>query len=464
MIDLLRLKSLDRLAASRFYPMTIQAFLLLCFALVIAGGLAAPHVSARIAGTLRNTNLAALIVWSLWWPLVIITAVLFTRVWCQVCPMELINSLLSRIGLKRKVPRLLTSGWGGALFYTLILLGFIRTFRANRFPDRMALFFLVLLAAAVFMGFMYEKRAFCNYLCPVGRLLGLYGCCAALEWRAADRAVCQDCQTKECIDDALVYRLTGRSCPGNLYPPSIRDNRECQLCTQCRKVCPHGNLRLSLRRPMADFFTDLRLSSPEFLFVFFVSGLAIWEMAEEWDPAEAVLEFLPDRLSTWLGFSGDAASFLHTLVIFVLMPTLLFLLPGWIGARLNRVSLLESVKIFSLVFLPVVALIHLLKALFRITSRLPYYALAFKDPVGYETANRIVAGDLQPDMQIATALFPIVSWIAVPVLVGIVVYPWIIGLRSPACGNLERGGRVPYLAFVTLYSVVLALITVMARF
>ncbi|KPK87494.1 hypothetical protein AMJ80_11985, partial [bacterium SM23_31] len=110
MKDLLRIKLIDGIAASRSYPIIIQIVTLVVFCLLIIGGLAAPHVSEELAGTFRNTNLAALIVWSLWWPLVIISAVLFGRVWCQVCPMELVNSFFSKIGLKRKVPRFFTSG------------------------------------------------------------------------------------------------------------------------------------------------------------------------------------------------------------------------------------------------------------------------------------------------------------------------------------------------------------------
>ncbi|MDH4195929.1 MAG: 4Fe-4S binding protein [Candidatus Aminicenantes bacterium] len=259
MIDLLRFRVFGRLAASRSYPLIAQVIMLLGFGLVIAGGLAAPHVPAKMTGILRNTNLAALIVWSLWWPLVIISAAVVGRVWCQVCPMELVNSLVSRIGLKRKAPRFLTSGWGVAVFYSLALLGFIRTFWAHRYPERMAFFFLFLFASAMVAGAIFEKRAFCDDLCPVGRLLGLYACCAPLEWRVRDAKTCDVCRTKDCVAARHAYRLTARSCPSNLYPASIGDNRACLVCTQCRKVCPRENLRLSLRRPMADLG---RLFSP----------------------------------------------------------------------------------------------------------------------------------------------------------------------------------------------------------
>jgi len=462
--NLLRYRIVGGPAASRSYPLAAQIVVLLCFVLVIAGGLAAPRVSAAMTGTLRNTNLAALVAWSLWWPLVIITAVLFGRVWCQVCPMELVNSLVSRVGLKRAAPRFLTSGWGIALFYSLALLGFIRTLWANRYPDRMAYFFLFLLASAVVIGLIFEKRAFCNFLCPVGRLLGLYGCCASLEWRAGDARTCQDCLSKDCVDAGNAYKLTGRGCTSNLYPATIEDNRRCHICMQCRKVCPQGNLRLSLRKPMADFFTPLRFSNAEFFLLFLASGLVAWEMAEEWRPARDVLEFVPNTVSSWLGFSGEAANFVHTMVLFTMLPAVLFLIPGLAGRGANRIPLLESAKAFSVTFLPVMASSHLVKALFRITSRLPYYPLAFHDPVGYTTATLITTGGMAPDTRLASVLFPWVSWVAVFVLAAGLVSAWWIGLKSPAYRPFSRAGRLPYLASVTVYAVAIIFITVSARF
>ncbi len=464
MNNLLKYRIVGGPAASRFYPLAAQVIVLLCFVLVIAGGLAAPRVSPAMAGTLRNTNLAALVAWSLWWPLVIISAVLFGRVWCQVCPMELVNFLVSRIGLKRAAPRCLTSGWGVALFYSLALLGFIRTLSANRFPDRMAYFFLFLLASAVIMGLIFEKRAFCNFLCPVGRLLGLYGCCAPLEWRAADARKCENCQSRDCVDVGNAYRPTGRGCTSNLYPATIEDNRRCHLCTQCRKACPEGNLRLSVRKPMADFFTSLRLSSAEFFLLFLASGLVVWEIAEEWRPARSVLEFVPNAVSSRLGFSGEAANFVHTMVLFALLPAVLFLIPGLAGQRANRIPLLESAKAFSVMFLPVVALSHVVKALIRITSRLPYYPLAFHDPVGYTTATLISSGSVTPDASVSSVLSPWVSWAAVLVLGAALASAWWIGLRSPVYKPFNRMGKLPYLASVTVYALAIVFITVSARF
>jgi 4Fe-4S binding domain len=463
MIDLLKGRILGRLASSRFYPLASQVGTLVAFGLLIAGGLAAPHVPAKMTGILRNTNLAALIVWSLWWPLVILSTALMGRIWCQVCPMELVNSVFSRVGLKRRVPRFLASGWGVALYYSLALLGFIRTFWAHRYPERMSAFFLFLLASALVAGLIFEKRAFCNFLCPVGRLLGLYACCAPLEWRVRDAETCEACRSKDCVAAHYSYRLSGRSCTSNLYPASIRDNRDCLICTQCRKVCPRDNLRLSLRKPLADFFGGLRLSSLELFLLLLISGLVIWELAEEWSPARKVLEFLPNKAGSWLGASGEAANFVQALFLMVLLPALLFLIPALAGKLAGRTTILESAKAFGLLFLPVVTLGHAAKAVIRITSRLPYYPLAFKDPAGYSTASRISAGDLKVDSPVAAALSPWAGWLAVLFVAAAFLSVWLIGLKSPTFRSMGRSGRAWHLAIATFYGAALVLIALFAR-
>jgi len=462
MNDLLRIRFVSRLTASRAYPRAARIVTLAALGLLIAGGIAAPHVSERMAGTLRNTNLAALIVWSLWWPLVIITAAVLGRIWCQICPMELVNSLVSPFGLRKKAPRFFTSGWGIAVFYSLALLGFVRTFSANRYPERMAMFFLFLLASALVAGLIFERRAFCDHLCPVGRILGLYACCAVLEWRVRVPNTCEACQGKDCAAGSDPGQTSG--CPSRLYPASLKDNRDCLTCTQCRKVCPGDNLRFSLRKPMADFFSGLRLRNVELYLLFLVSGLVVWELAEEWAPARRVLEFVPSAINSRFGFSGEAATLVQTLFLFVVVPGLLYLIPGLAGKWLNKTTLLESARAFALVFLPLVALGHIVKALVRITSRLPYYGLAVRDPVGYSTAAAISSGNIRIDTRFADVVAPWVSWLAMLILAGAFLSVWWIAWTSPACRSFGRPGRISHLVTVTVYGAAMVMIVAFARF
>jgi len=464
MIDLLRVKVIGALAASKTYPLAVRILTLVCFILLIAGGLAAPSVSAKLAGILRDTNLASLIVWSLWWPLVIISSVLFGRVWCQVCPMEFINSLSSRIGLRRRVPAFIRSGWGGSLFYAVSLLILIRTLWAHRFPRRMALFFLVLFGTALLMGLIFEKRAFCDFLCPVGRLLGLYAGVAPFEWRVRAQETCQACRTKDCIDPERAHGIGIRSCSSGLYPPALTDNRRCLVCTNCRKVCPNDNLRFSLRRPFSDFFSRMTFSTPEFILVFLASGLVTWEIGEEWDAAEAVLSIVPNRVIAALGVSGEAANLAQALVLFVGLPSLLIGIPALLGKWINRNSLLDSARTFSLLLLPLVAVTHMAKALFRIPSRMPYYHLAIQDPIGFDTATRLADGRLSLDKSLPAVLGPFITWPVLLALGACLLFIWLIAHRSPAFTDMRRSGRIFLASAASAYGLMVLIIVCFARF
>lgn len=459
--NLLKIKLLDRLAASRFYPRAARIFALIVFLLLIAGGFMVPHVSAAMTGTLRNTNLAALIVWSLWWPLVIASAVVLGRVWCQVCPMEMVNTAFSRIGRKRRVPRFLASGWGTALFYILALLIFIRTFWAHRYPERMSAFFLFLLLSAVVAGLLYEKRAFCTYLCPVGRILGLYACGAVLEWRVRDTRACAVCRTKECLGGPGDPAAT---CPSGLVPSALADNRECLVCTECRKPCPPGHFRLSLRRPLADFFSGLRLRTVDLVLLLPVFGLVLWELGEEWRPARKVLEAGPAAVNAALGFSGEAGQFVQAVILFILYPALLFLIPAAAVRMTARSSLLETARAFGLLILPLAAVGHLVKACIRIASRLPYYGPAFRDPAGLETARAITAGTLKIDMGPAEAVAPVVSVLAVGLLAAAVFSIGMISARSPVLRAFGRTERAVLGTTASLYALVVLAVVAFARF
>ncbi|MCK4629411.1 MAG: 4Fe-4S binding protein, partial [Sedimentisphaerales bacterium] len=173
-MNLLNVKLVRNLLASRWFPFVPQVMILIAFGLIIAGGWGVSTSDAALAKVLRNTNLSNLLVWSYWWPVIIVIAILTGRVWCTVCPMELVSTLATRIGLRRKVPGFFKSGWVITIFYTLILLVGIHTLSLHRLPHRMAIYMLMLLGVALVCGLVFEKRAFCSYVCPVGHLLGLY--------------------------------------------------------------------------------------------------------------------------------------------------------------------------------------------------------------------------------------------------------------------------------------------------
>ena len=455
-MDLLRFRPLRSLLKSSWFPLSAQVVLLGAFALIVWGGLGIHAPNASYAKVLRNTNLPNMLVWAYWWPLVVLGAVLLGRVWCTVCPMELLTSLAARIGLRRKVPRFMKSGWAITIFYLLVVLVGLHTLAIHRVPHRMAVYMLILLVAAAVTGLLFEKRAFCSYVCPVGHLLGLYAQCSVLEWRVADESVCDECKTKDCVAKKKWYNLFAHSCTSDLYPPKIATNRDCLLCTHCLKVCPNDNLRLSVRRPFADFFRPLSLTAAQVGFVMIVSGFVVYEVLSEWAPSKSIVKWAPNEVVAALGLTGPTAGFAGAVVMFVVFPVVMFLVVTLLARLIGRTPPAESAKAFALMLLPTMACAHFTKAIFKMTSRLPYWHLTAADPEGVETANRIVAGTLTLDKSLPASLQPVTTLVAAAAFVAALVAILAMFRKQASVARLPIGPRAVLLAGALAYWAVFA--------
>ena len=402
----------NRLFRLTWFPLAFQLLALVVFIMLMIGGLPANTSDMAFAKVLRNTNVANLIVWSYWWPLIILSAMFLGRVWCAVCPMELVTSLASRVGLKRNPPAFLRSGWVITIFFVLILFVGIHTLAIHRVPFRMAIYMLVLFGAAVVFGLLFSRNTFCAHVCPVGHLLGLYARLAPMGWGVRDRSVCSECKDQSCVSKKTAYEFQGRSCGVGLQPAKIEDNTQCLLCGQCLKACDRNNLGID-GRPNPGWFPrrwfkdilDLKPLTPaQAAFCLVVSGFVIYEVFTEWGTTKGLLLWTPSKVEQALGTSGALGHGMVTsLTLFVALPALLWLLPfGTFRLMGGRLPLSDYLLRFGISFIPIMAAAHAVKALLKMTSRIPYWEHVVADPLGVETSRRI----LDKTMQLA----PLPSW------------------------------------------------------
>ena len=322
----------------RFFPLVLQIIAIIAFGLLVVGGLLADTDDPAFAKVLRNTNLANLIVWSYWWPLIIVAAIFLGRVWCMVCPMELATSLAARVGLKRKPPRIFRSGWIITAFYVGILFIGIHMLAMHRVPLRMAIYLLVLTGAAILTGLLFERNTFCAFVCPVGHLLGLYARLAPLGWGVRDKGVCQSCKDKSCVTKDNLYALQGRSCGVGLAPGALDDNTDCLLCGQCLKACDWNNPDPStqerpnpgwFQRPWAhDLLTLKPLSMAQSGFLLVVSGFVVYEILTEWSVTKDLLLFVPNHVTNaFASGSPIGAALIKSVLLFIVLPCVFWFLP-----------------------------------------------------------------------------------------------------------------------------------------
>jgi polyferredoxin len=392
--DLLKFPPIRNLVLWRGFPYVFQAGLLLFFiALIILGwGRFAPAgVNAKL---FAKTNLVTLLVWGLWWPAMVWIAVLFGRVWCMVCPLELVSNVSERLGRRlgirqRPLRRWLLSGVAIVSLYALIQL-FVAGAKIHRVPAYTALFLLGLLSMAFLTSLLFKDRAFCRAFCPVGQLLAIYGRGGMLAVRADSAQVCKDCAGKPCLATCNRTKMDARSCPSLLNPPRLDTNRDCLVCTQCIKSCQPDNMLLLLRRPFPRADAREPLASwPTTAFVMLVSGFVTWELCTEWPAAEVAFLTVPQWLSTRMGVTS-VSGYLNGLWALLVVPLVTW---SMMALLLRRFDVNLSVGLaWRRLALPVAIIVsagHMSKGLAKFVSWAGFLPQALKDPTGAETLQAI---------------------------------------------------------------------------
>jgi NAD-dependent dihydropyrimidine dehydrogenase PreA subunit len=282
----------------------------------------------------------------------------------------------------------------------------------------MAIYMLILFAVALITGLIWEKRTFCTYICPIGYLLGLYSLLSFRKLRVKDTDVCENCKTKDCISKTNHYKFTGRSCTSELYPAKIIDNRSCILCGQCHKSCTKDNIAIQKQRFASDLFNDIKLSWAEIVFFIIVSGFVVYEIFVEWKVSKKIIMAIPDWANHSLNISGSLAGTIKAIILFVLLPFVFYMILAILKKVIAKETWEKSFTQLVIAILPVTASMHLLKAILKTTSRIPYWDFVFFDPKGVKTAQLLTDNSELLNKDILSVISPYIGIIAILLSVG----------------------------------------------
>ena len=397
--DLLRFDSLHRFISWRWFPYVFQVAMLAPLILLTILGWGQLTPSGVPDKLYAKANLVNLAIWGLFWPGLVWVTVLFGRVWCMVCPLELVSNVSERIGRhwgisQRALGSWLRAGWVILLFYATLQF-LVAGVSLHRVPAYTAFFLLGLIFLAVLTGLFLRDRAFCRGFCPLALLLKIYGRGGALAVRSAADGVCQRCSEKHCVAASNRYHPDARSCPSLLNPAKLSDSQDCLLCTQCIKVCQPNNMQLLVRPPYAR--SDVRTALPVWpvtLFVMIASGFVTSELASEWPRATAVFQSPAEWATHVLGIE-KLAGWIEGVWRLLVFPLLLWLPLGLLvmvfgGAR--RLS-----EAWSRIALPLAIVIsagHMAKGLAKIVSWVGFLPIAVREPDGIRTSFAMAAQEM----------------------------------------------------------------------
>jgi ferredoxin len=362
-------------------------------------------MSAKALVTFRKTNLTTLIVWGLWWPAMIAVVLVCGRVWCTVCPLELLNRIGDGLARRGRWPRArlgktLRSGWMIVALYGVLLL-LVAVVSLHRVPHYTAVLIWALLGGALLTGMVFSgPRSFCRAFCPAGALLSIYGRYTPLQLEARNPQVCENCATQDCIREENRYRFDGRSCPSLLRPFDRQPSDGCVLCLQCAKVCPHDNIGVGLVAADAPMRRKALLKPYEALFVMILLGFVVDEMVGSVAWLDAVFAFVPHQLAASLsGPSWPAVSFgwFEAFWFLFLFPFGVWGCISIVGYLAGHRAAVRSLFVAAATgAAPVVAVAHLAKAVDKFGSWGGFLPGALRDPQGVEIYHRFAAHSLSP--------------------------------------------------------------------
>lgn len=198
-------------------------------------------------------NFGMVFTWVVWWGLLIALFIVVGRGWCVMCPFGALGEWVQRLSLwwKRrlglgfglKYPARLRNLWFAlAFFFVFIFLD--SGYGISNSTTLTAGLIAVLVLGAIWTSLIFERRTFCLYHCPLTLFIGLSSMFAPFEIRRKSADVCRQCKSKDCFNG----NEQRWGCPMLEFQGRGMDkNRDCILCTECIKACPHDNIKMRFR-------------------------------------------------------------------------------------------------------------------------------------------------------------------------------------------------------------------------
>ncbi len=371
-VELTRFPIFKSAFKSRFPQLTVMTAMLAVYIFAVLAGL--------IGTPVGNHNFSIVFVWIAWWAVLILVAVpFFGRGWCAVCPIPLPGEWLQRGAIlnppgkkpkwpNRRWPKALRNIWTQNFAFLLLAL-FSSVLLTT--PNATGIILAAMLFAALGLSMVFERRAFCRYLCPVGGFIGLYSQAAPVELRIKDRRVCTTCADKPCYNGSV----NGYGCPWNVFPGGLKKNTYCGLCLECIRSCPSDNLAVNLRPFSADLATpSIRLD--EAFKAFIMLGSAMLYAAVLLGPWGTLKDAAYRVGSTpWLIY---AAVFLS--IIFIILPALFALCIG----RTDHFDIFRKrFASLSISLIPLGLMFWIAFSLTFVFANATYVLSTFSDPLGF---------------------------------------------------------------------------------
>jgi hypothetical protein len=247
--DLTRAPLIGRFLRWKHARTAVQIPLLLLAAVIVADGLLGPRAGPE--------NAAGVGPWIQWRGFVVLALLLVGNLFCMACPFMLPRRLGKRLlPADRSWPTALRPKWLALGLLVVFLWGY-EAFDLWNSPWLTAWLVIAYFTGAFVVDGFFKGAAFCKHVCPIGSFNFVNSLASPGEVRVRDAAVCESCETKDCIAGRYEGdRLVQSGCELWLYQPRKVGNMDCTFCLDCVQACPYDNVGLIARVPGAELVRD----------------------------------------------------------------------------------------------------------------------------------------------------------------------------------------------------------------
>lgn len=356
---------LNQLFNNKAFLIVLKLITVAVFLLILIAGLFGTPIPER--------NAATVLTWGLWWSSIIFFSLLFGSIWCSVCPWDTLASWLTKFSIWKKPGRTYSlnrvvpasiRNLSVATVLFIVLSWFELAWGITTSPYATALLAFVFLFLATVSIIVFERKAFCQYFCPIGRTIGIYSKLSATKIKAIDPSICQQCETLECYHGDQTYE----ACPTHLTLGLAKDTNYCISCGNCVYSCPDKNLAWQNHSVQTELIQHSKINGSESWFLISLFALTLFH-------GVTMLPFWENSVSSLAVMIGDSGKLLWSFSIlmaaFYGLIALLFIISARLTAGLinNKLSLMQFfnpdqktrriIHTLSLALLPLALTYHL---------------------------------------------------------------------------------------------------------
>jgi hypothetical protein len=337
---------------SRMYPAVFAYPVLVVFSYILVSLLWGPGVA--------SANLGTGLTWLLWWPLIPLAMFAAGRFWCAVCQFGTTIDLVQKVaGLGRPVP-----GWLKRYGIWIIDAVFLlitwsdHAFGIVESPRGSGYLLGLIVVGAVATAVLFERRAWCRYLCFLGGLSGNYSRSSAIQLKATPD-ICVTCKDQFCFKG----RDGIPGCPIFEAPRAMTSMANCNLCAACIKSCQKDSIRLLVRKPTSELWFIRRPKFAEAFLAVVIMGIVLVQnitMLGFWVPLMAML--------TYLLFDSQVLAFTVVFLVAIAVPFSLVAAASLLSSERRGESFARNFARFGYAVIPLDLAAHMAHNLFHLLA------------------------------------------------------------------------------------------------